>query len=161
MKFIVDGMLGGLARWLRMLGYETEYYAKMDDKELLERTQEKGAALLTKDEELYQRAQKRKLPAILIKGESESQGLGQLSRSAGISLEIDMATTRCPMCGSYLGEISREEAASSNVPATSVKLYDKFWKCRNSECAKTYWIGSHWKRIRQTLEEARKSASQN
>jgi uncharacterized protein with PIN domain len=160
LKFVVDGMLGGLARWLRMLGYETEYDAKTNDNKLLEMLQEEGTVLLTKDEELYHRAETRKLLAVLVKGESEEQRLGQLAKSISISLNIEMATTRCPQCGSQLHEISKEEASSS-VPEKSLKLYDKFWRCSNSECAKTYWIGSHWKRIHQTLDEARRIASQN
>jgi uncharacterized protein len=153
-------MLGGLARWLRMLGYETEYDTRSTDKILLEHSKEKAAVLLTSDEELYHRAQGRELNALLVQGESEEQRLGLLAKSLGISLDIDMKTTRCPKCGSNLNIISREEA-SKDVPANSLKLYDQFWRCSNTECAKTYWMGSHWKRIRQTLEEARKIASQN
>jgi uncharacterized protein len=153
-------MLGGLARWLRMLGYETEYDTRSTDKILLEHSKEKAVILLTSDEELYHRAHGRKLNALLVQGESEEQRLGQLAKSLGISLDIDMTTTRCPKCGSNLNTISREEA-SKDVPANSLKLYDQFWRCSNTECAKTYWIGSHWKRIRQTLEEAQKIASQN
>ena len=26
MKFVVDGMLGSFTRWLRLLGYEAEYF---------------------------------------------------------------------------------------------------------------------------------------
>jgi uncharacterized protein len=153
-------MLGGLARWLRMLGYEVEYDATTDDNKLLEQLQEKGAILLTRDEELYHRAETRKLGAVLVRGESEEQRLGQLAKTAGISLDIDMATTRCPQCGSQIHEITKKEASTS-VPPNSLKLYDKFWRCGNSECAKTYWIGSHWKRIHQTLNEARGIASQD
>jgi uncharacterized protein with PIN domain len=76
----------------------------------------------------------------------------------GISLEIDMSATRCPECGSKLHEITREEAVST-VPAKSLELYDRFWRCNKDECGKTYWMGSHWKHIRNTLEEARKKTS--
>jgi uncharacterized protein len=153
-------MLGSLARWLRMLGYETEYDTSSTDNILLEHSQEKGIVLLTSDEELYHRAESRKLNALLVQGESEQQRLGHLAKSLGISLNIDMTTTRCPRCGSHLGTISKEEV-SKDVPVNSLNLYDQFWRCSNNECTKTYWIGSHWKRIRQTLEEARKIASQD
>jgi uncharacterized protein with PIN domain len=81
-----------------------------------------------------------------------------LARTLGISLEIDMSATRCPECGSELHEISREEAVST-VPAKSLELYDRFWRCTKGECGKTYWVGSHWNQIRRTLEEARKMMS--
>ena len=156
MRFVVDGMLGGLARWLRILGYETEYDAKTNDNNLLERSRLNQAILLTRDEELYKRANARNQPVVLVRGENEMLRLAELAKAIGISLEVDMASTMCPQCGFRLHEISKE-AASKNVPANSLKLYDKFWRCTNPKCAKTYWKGSHWKKIHQTLAEARET----
>ena len=158
MKFIVNGMLGGLARWLRMLGYETEYDPKMDDNNLLRLSIEQETVLLTRDEELHRRAAAKGIKSLLVQGEREEIRLAQIARNLGISLEIDMAATRCPECGSELREISKEEA-STTVPAASLKLYDRFWKCPRIDCGKTYWVGSHWEKIRQTLAEAEKISS--
>jgi len=157
LRFVVDGMLGGLARWLRMLGYETEYDSNMDDNTLLHNSNGGGTFLLTRDEELYNRAKSKGIASVLVLGESEEVRLAQLVQTLGISLEIDMASTRCPECGSELKEISKEDASSS-VPSASLRHYDQFWRCARADCAKTYWVGSHWRKIRQTLEEARKIA---
>ncbi len=148
-------MLGGLAHWLRMLGYETEYNAKTDDNTLLEHSELNDTFLLTRDEELYKRARRRGLASVLVLGETEEVRLGQLARDVGIRLDVDMSSTMCPECGSQLGEISKEEA-SKTVPAASLRLYDRFWRCGGPNCGKTYWVGSHWRKIRQTLEQARK-----
>jgi uncharacterized protein len=158
LRFVVDGMLGGLARWLRMLGYETEYDSKMDDNTLLQHSQPKETILLTRDEELHNRARTRGIASILVLGETEEDHLAQLVKNLGISLEIDMTATKCPKCDSALHEISKDEASKS-VPSASLKLYDRFWKCTAANCGKTYWVGSHWKNIRQTLKEARKIAT--
>lgn len=158
MRFVVDGMLGGLARWLRILGYETEYNSNMDDDNLLDHSEKKEAILLTRDEELHNRAKRKGIHSILILGYIVDANLAQLARDLEIPLEIDMAATKCPKCGSALQEISKEDASKS-VPSASLKLYDKFWKCTKVDCGKTYWVGSHWKKIRQTLVEARKMAS--
>jgi uncharacterized protein len=158
LKFVVDGMLGGLARWLRMLGYVTEYDSKADDNSLLQSSETHDAVLLTRDEELYNRALGKSIHAVLVTGGTEEARLAQLARTLDISLEIDMAATRCPECGAELHEISREEASNA-VPAKSLMLYDRFWRCNNVGCGKTYWVGSHWKQIRHTLEEARKTTS--
>jgi len=155
MRFVADGMLGGLARWLRMLGYDTEYDSKMDDNTLLNHSQRDGTILLTRDQELHDRARKKSLSSVLILGKTEEDSLAQLGKSLGISLEIDMAATRCPKCGSPLREESKDDASDS-VPPASLKLYDRFWKCTATNCGKTYWVGSHWKNIRQTLENTRK-----
>ena len=151
-------MLGGLARWLRMLGYHVEYDSKSDDNGLLQSSENLETILLTRDEELYNRARSKKIRSVLVLGDTEEARLGQLAGTLGISLEIDMAATRCPECGSELHEISKVEAAGA-VPAKSLELYDRFWRCGNDRCGKTYWVGSHWKQIRLTLEEARKLTS--
>ncbi len=151
-------MLGGLARWLRMLGYIAEYQSNADDNSLLRSSENPETFLLTRDEELYKRAVGKKIRSVLVIGDTEEARLGQLATTLGISLDIDMATTRCPECGSELYETSKAEAASA-VPAKSLELYDRFWRCTNGECEKTYWVGSHWKQIRRTLEEARKIGS--
>ena len=159
MRFVVDGMLGGLARWLRMLGYETEYEYSLADNTLLQRSQSKETILLTRDEELHKRAKNRSIASVLVVGDSEDARLALLAKELGISLDIDMSSTRCPECGATLVQISKDDA-SKVVPETSRRLYEQFRKCSNQMCAKTYWEGSHWKRIRQTLENARKMSIQ-
>lgn len=151
-------MLGGLARWLRILGYIAAYDSKTDDENLLQIARQEEMILLTRDEELNKRAQAKNISSLLVQGEKEEERLAQLAKSLGISLDIDMAKTRCPECGSELQEVSKEEVSSS-VPSASLKMYDQFWKCKSRECAKVYWVGSHWKQIHHTLEEARRIAS--
>ena len=56
MKFLADGMLGKLARWLRMLGQDVIYSVQFSDNELLELAKAECRVLLTKDLELYKRA---------------------------------------------------------------------------------------------------------
>ena len=155
----MDGMLGSLARWLRMLGYETEYDTKLDDNSLLQTSMQPETVLLTRDEELYKRAKAKSVNSVLVHGETEQERLAQLAKILGINLEIDDTGTRCPECGSVLNQISGP-AASLNLAAASLKTHDKYWRCTNGACRKTYWVGSHWKQIRRKLEEARKIAAQ-
>lgn len=141
-----------------MLGYEADYDSKIDDASLLRITSEKDMILLTRDQQLHNRARVKNLPAVLVMGESEEERLAQLAKTLGVSLDIDMTRTRCPECGSKLQQVPKIEAARS-VPEQSLKIYDQYWKCGNPGCAKVYWQGSHWKHIHQTLLEARKIAA--
>ena len=150
-------MLGGLARWLRMLGYDTEYDPRTDDNILLQNSMSGQAILLTRDQELHQRALKKGVSTVFVVGDTDAERLAQLARVFHLSLEIDMGSTKCPVCGTSLREIGLDEASRS-VPPASIKLYDRFWKCSNVACGKTYWVGGHWKKIRETLEQARKLA---
>src|SRR5207247_5004990 len=72
LRFVVDGMLGGLARWLRMLGYETEYDSKADDNTLLELSKKQEAILLTRDEELYNLAVAKTINLVVGTGEKDT-----------------------------------------------------------------------------------------
>src|SRR5690348_2967790 len=73
MRFLVDGMLGGLARWLRILGQDVRYEASTEDNELLRIAYEENMVLLTRDEELYQRSLGRKIQSALVLGETEEE----------------------------------------------------------------------------------------
>lgn len=155
MRFLVDGMLGGLARWLRIIGQDVRYEASTEDDELLRIAQEESMVLLTRDEELYKRAMTKKIPSALVLGETEQERLAQIATNFSVKLDVNMIETRCPECGSRLDETQKNDVADK-VPQASLELYDRFWKCDNQNCGKVYWIGSHWTRIRQTLDEAKK-----
>jgi len=157
MRFLVDGMLGGLARWLRILGQEVRYDPSAKDNDLLGIADEENMVLLTRDEELYRRAIARKISSALVLGETEEERLAQMAKGFGVPLNVDMAETKCPECGSDLKETPKNDLIGA-VPQASLKLYNQFWKCTNPKCGKVYWVGSHWKQIGQTLEQARKLA---
>ena len=55
MKFLADGMLGKLSRWLRILGHDVKYSNALEDRELLVIAKKERRILLTKDLELCQR----------------------------------------------------------------------------------------------------------
>ena len=155
MKFVVDGMLGKLARWLRMLGHEVEYDPGLNDNDLLELARKNQAMLLTRDEELQRRGHAGRVQASLVKGNTEEERLAEMAREYGLKLVVDMASTRCPKCGGVLGQVSPNEIADK-VPPTSLKLYHEYWKCTDPGCGKIYWRGSHWKQIDLMLANARK-----
>ncbi len=155
MGFLLDGMLGKLARWLRMLGYEAVYLNDSSDKDLLSIAKRDSLILLTSDEELYRTAAVKGIETSLVQGRTEPERLANLAQRYNLRLEIDTTISRCPLCGFTLREASKEEAEALVPPAT-FKVYQSFWACTNPKCAKVYWQGSHWKKIEQTLGSARK-----
>ncbi|HDI07474.1 MAG TPA: hypothetical protein ENF76_03820 [Candidatus Bathyarchaeota archaeon] len=153
MKFITDGMLGKITRWLRMLGHNVKYSNKLDDAKLVEIARKEKRILLTRDLALYQQATAKGVKAFYLEGVDEAEKLARLSRKFGFELEIDMSVSRCPKCNARVVPVEKEEV-SGRVEETTYKYYDKFWKC--PKCGQIYWQGAHWKRIRETLEKARK-----
>jgi uncharacterized protein with PIN domain len=160
LKFLLDGMLGKLSRWLRMLGYETQYQNDQSDKDLLAAAKQDSLVLLTSDEELYRTASIRGLESFLVQGRTESERLASLAKRYNLTLEINPKDSRCPTCGSPITETPKVEVEGAVPPAT-FKVYSTFWVCTNPKCAKVYWQGSHWKKIEQTLVTAKKILDAN
>ena len=153
MKFIVDGMLGKLTRWLRMLGHNVKYSNKLDDAQLIAIAKKEKRILLTRDLELYQQATAKGVQAFYVDGKTEAERLAQIAKKFGISLEIDMAVSRCPKCNAQVKPTSKENV-KGKVEETTFAYYNEFWEC--PKCGQIYWQGAHWTRIRRTLEEAKK-----
>jgi len=154
MRFLLDGMLGRLTRWLRMIGYDAYYSKNSPDADLLHRAEEESLILLTCDVQLYRAAVARDVESFLVQGTNESERLANLAARFNLTLRIDTNRSRCPVCGSHIKPVTKGEIASRIPPAT-FKLYQSFWICTEASCAKVYWQGSHWERIEETLENAR------
>ena len=155
MRFLVDGMLGKLNHWMRILGYETEYVKDKTDDELVSSAKRSSSVLLTSDEELYRTAVIRGVDSFLIRGKTETERLSALASRYNIRLTVDPDLSKCPVCSSSIKQVPKADI-EAHVPPTTFKIYQSFWKCTNPTCAKIYWHGSHWKKIEQTLETARK-----
>ncbi len=155
MKFLVDAMLGKLARWLRMLGQDVSYSVTFCDNELLDLAKVEGRVLLTKDFELYKRAIGRGLTAFYVEGKTESSRLAEVAKRYGLKLEIDMDKSHCPACNTPLKPAQKEQIKNQLQPNTYT-YYDRFWRCPN--CGQVYWQGAHWKQIQNTLEQARQKS---
>jgi len=119
LKFITDGMLGKLTRWLRMLGHDVEYFKSLDDKELIDRTKTENRILLTRDLKLYKRAITHGANAFLVEEDTGAKKLAQLSKRFNFKLEIDMAGSRCPKCNTPIKPISKEEVIGRIPKATA------------------------------------------
>ncbi|MCL5877684.1 MAG: Mut7-C RNAse domain-containing protein [Candidatus Bathyarchaeota archaeon] len=151
MKFLADGMLGKLARWLRMLGQDVTYATQLGDNDLLGLAKAEGRVLLTKDLELYKRAIKRGAEAFYVEGEVETEGLAKVAKRYGVELVVDMDKANCPICNTPL-KATRKEQLRDKLEANTYLHYDRFWHCPN--CGQVYWQGAHWKQITKTLAEA-------
>ncbi|HKZ95069.1 MAG TPA: Mut7-C RNAse domain-containing protein [Candidatus Bathyarchaeia archaeon] len=154
LKFVTDGMLGKLTRWLRMLGHDVEYVGSIDDKDLMARAKKESRILLTRDLELYRQAITKGAEAFLIESPNQTASLASLARRFGFKLEVDAKVSRCPKCNGELCVVSKSNIAVK-IPATTSSNYDEFWQCQN--CGQVFWRGAHWQKIEKTLAEAKKT----
>jgi hypothetical protein len=152
-RFIVDSMLGHVARWLRLLGYDTLYFRDIEDWKLLRIAKEEGRILITRDVSLYRRARKENLEAILVEDPEIDTILAELSRRFGVELEFHKDDTRCPECNTRLIYTTSITDVAHKIGKNIALRYKEFWIC--PKCGKVYWQGKHWKTINQILESAR------
>jgi uncharacterized protein with PIN domain len=152
LRFITDGMLGKLTRWLRMLGHDVTYFRSADDEKLLELAKSEKRVLLTRDRELYQQAAARGADAVLVEAADEAGKLADLAGRFGFRLEIDLSVSRCPKCNAAIEAVPKGVVVDE-VPEATAMYYEDFWRCLG--CGQVYWRGAHWKRIEKTLEEAK------
>lgn len=155
MKFVADSMLGRLARWLRLLGYDTLYFPQIEDSLLLKIARDEDRILLTRDTRLVRvRGLKKFLlleendPFKQLKHVITALKLSPISESdkqKKIPLLI-----RCPLCNTPLDIASKEDAKSS-VPDYVYHTIDGFKYC--SGCNKFYWRGTHPERAQRKLSE--------
>jgi uncharacterized protein with PIN domain len=145
--FVVDGMLGSLARKLRMFGFDTLYYNDAEDQRLIEVGLRESRILLTSDRALFQRAIKMELHSILLTGANDADDLAHVCKSFDIdSIELVSEKSRCPICNNML-EVRDRNSIKNYVPAGVLDKHPKFYFCKN--CSKAYWEGSHFKKLEE------------
>lgn len=152
MKFVADGMLGKLTRWLRILGHDIEYSTALDDEDLIIMSKKEKRALLTRDLELYKRATAKGVDTFYVEGKTGEEKLAIVARRFGFKLNVDMTKSRCPKCNTNVSSVPEEEIAEK-IEKNTLAHYHEFWKC--SKCGQVYWQGAHWSRINKTLEKAK------
>ena len=147
MRFLADEMMKNVAKWLRLLGYDTEFFTG-NDTAVLNEAKKSGRILLTKDEELGKRAEKAGIDFLLLKQEKLEEDLAIIIEKYGLEMGFP-EKTRCPECN---GELEETDCASlGGIPEDVVAEKRRCWKC--SSCGKNYWEGGHWKNIKKVLEK--------
>jgi len=148
LRFVADAHLGGLARFLRMLGCDTLHRNDYSDEEIRRRAETEGRIVLTRDRELlkcreiargaYVRALK---PEAQLREVVERYGLEAHTRPF----------TLCLACNLPLQPVDRD-AVAARVPPAVLELHDSFVRCPG--CNGVFWPGSHYRRMLSALRSS-------
>jgi len=143
-KFVVDHMLGKLAKYLRFMGYDTYYpTGRMSDDEIMEIARKEGRILLTRDKELAKRS-----GGIYIESENYEEQLKFVINR--FHLNTDSLLSRCSICNVPLVKVDKREI-KDKVPEYVYEHQDDFYMC--PKCGRIYWYGSHTERIEKKIRE--------
>ena len=148
-------MLGTLAKWLRILGYDTVFDPDLDDHHLVRLARLENRVLLTRDRQLAQRHGVRVLLLTATNLDDQiRQVLAEHHLPGGADLDLLPARSlsRCPVCNEPLRALEYE-AACARVPAYVAQTQDSFRHC--PACARVYWPGTHWQRMSEYLAHLR------
>ncbi len=145
-RFAADAMLGRLAKWLRLLGFDTVYDPSLRGSRLLQRAAREGRILLTRDTRLLQR---RDVPQhLFIEADDFRSQLRQVVTAFGIDPRA-ASFQRCARCNSALEEAAAA-AVRDRVPPYVLATQAQFFHC--PACDRVYWAATHVERIRAELE---------
>ncbi|HSR41493.1 MAG TPA: Mut7-C RNAse domain-containing protein [Longimicrobiales bacterium] len=144
--FAVDAMLGGLARWLRILGYDTAYDPRIEDEALVRRSAEEGRWILTRDARLPREWTVEGY--LLLEADEPLDQLREVVERLALRPREEHAFTRCPGCNGFLEQVDAAEV-EDEVPERVLARHSVFRRCPG--CGQVYWEGSHVGRIRERI----------
>jgi uncharacterized protein with PIN domain len=148
-RLVVDSHLGRLARYLRLLGFDTLYHNDLGDRELARLAAQEGRVLLTRDKALLMRREV--THGCYVRQAPPRRQLAAVVRRLDLYREI-RPFTRCMQCNASLGPVRKEQVVE-RLPERTRKLFDRFWECQG--CGRVYWQGSHYERMQSLVRWVR------
>ncbi|GJG96014.1 Mut7-C ubiquitin/RNAse domain-containing protein [Cupriavidus pauculus] len=147
MRFVADAHLGGLAHLLRMTGFDTLYDNHFEDSEIARIAAAEQRVVLTRDRELLKRRE--------ITHGCYVRAIKSSLQAREIFARLDLARSArpfalCLTCNVPLHRIDKADA-EGHVPDGVFERHERFVTC--PRCHRVFWEGSHWKRMRELIDE--------
>ena len=145
-RLALDAMLGKLATYLRMCGYDTAYALDRDaeaDDALLALAEREDRLVITRDSDLAARASE----SVLLSEREIADQLRELA-DAGFKLSLAPDPAYCGVCNGPVEEVDPVEPTPEYAPSAGD---ERVWRC--TDCGQHFWKGSHWASVKATLED--------
>lgn len=146
-RFVADAHFGGLARLLRMAGFDTLYDNACDDAGIEAIAVRDGRIVLTRDRELLKRR--------AITHGCYVRGLSSREQLRAVFDRLDLAAsarpfTLCMHCNAPLREADKAEVLD-RLPPKVRERHRRFTTC--DVCRRVFWQGTHWQRMRSLIQD--------
>ncbi len=148
-RFIVDHNVGKLAKWLRMMGYNTLFFNGSDDSRMIATALAEGRVILTRDTGIVKRrlVTRGRLKAVLL---TSYEPIAQMKQVIS-TLNLDICFSPfsiCLECNRTLVKRNQEEVRE-RVPPYVFKTQKQYMEC--PACHRLYWRGTHWQAMKRKL----------
>jgi len=143
-RFTVEMTLGKLAKWLRILGFDTAYAANVAGGELIDTA--RNRILLTRTKRIWD--MKIAKECIFITSNHPFEQLREVILALDIEKEDIRPFSRCIQCNTSIRWVEKN-AVRGKVPDYIWETQDTFHTC--SHCRRIYWSGSHTQRSRNII----------
>jgi len=147
MKFVADCMLGRLAKWLKILGFDVLFFSKAEDKDLVELSRREGRILLTRDSGLIEKSKKRQNRLFVASDDWQDQVV-QVLDEYGLWDEV-RPNSRCIECNRAVKPLAKARARNLVTPYV-LERAESFALC--PACGRVFWQGSHFGDMERKIE---------
>jgi len=150
-KFIADNNVGKLARWLRLIGYDTLLFKQKDDGQMIKIALSENRVILTKDTQFMKRrlVTNGKLKTIHIKQDDPKLQVQKVVETLNLNYHFKPFSL-CLECNRTLVARDKEEVKNL-VPAHVFETQTQYTEC--PACHRIYWQGTHWQAMGKKLQD--------
>jgi len=146
-KFIADSMLGSLAKWLRIFGFDVLYEPTWKKEEMVTLSLREGMTILTRDTHLIKKIG---LKVLLIKENGIKNQLNQVINELNLTIDKSMIFVRCTICNT-LSKVVPKEEVKNKVPPYVFSAREEFRIC--PKCNRIYWAGTHMESVQKIVDK--------
>ena len=137
-KFITDTNLGKLAKWLRILGYDTVSYRGEADRNFLRKAEREARVVLTRKKDMGARQFAGKL--VIVENDNIEEQLAEVMEKVPVAADPDRMFRICVRCNEALVAVEKENVAGL-VPVFVYDTQSSFRRCPG--CKGIFWPGTH------------------
>jgi len=145
-RFVIDVNLGKRARRLRMLGFDTLYGNRLEDREIVDLARRERRIILTRDRRLLFR--KAVTHGYWVRSDDPATQLSEVVERLDLAGQAS-PLRRCLECNGLIESVDAWQVWSRLEPLTR-RYYSEFYRC--SGCHRIYWEGSHVERMSEAIQ---------
>jgi uncharacterized protein with PIN domain len=149
MRLICDDNLGKLAKYLRILGFDTSFQEPISDAELMRLAAAEQRFLLTRDHHLQQYSHPYGL--LVLEDDDPLKQLTTVINSLNLSIDPALLFLRCSRCNAIIEPVDKTRVRNQIFPYI-LKTQKEISRCPS--CGRFYWKGTHYSRLLRKLRKA-------